>query len=336
MLARLCSFPILFCFLCLVPALHAEETAAERAERLEAAKSRLAAQQKVLLRYKFVTGETLRWKVVHIASTDTKIQGNTQASQSRSTSIKTWKVEQVSDQGVATIVHSVDQIDMWHKVSDRPEVRYNSETTKTPPPGYEQVANTVGVPLSTYEISTTGEILKRESEHAQMKFGVGDVTPPLPTEAISLGHRWSAPHEVRIRLTDNRVLNIKCRQVYELAAINNGLAEITVETEILTPINDAAAKSQLIQQMTKGRLYFDISQGKLLSKEFDWDESVIGFSGADSLMHYLARFTEQFVTSNQAASNSPIAERQATRPSVALVADEIFIRDRNGEPSLRR
>ena len=37
---------------------------------------------------------------------------------------------------------------MWQKISDRPEVRYNSRTDKNPPLLYQQVAETVGVPMT--------------------------------------------------------------------------------------------------------------------------------------------------------------------------------------------
>ncbi len=59
-------------------------------------------------------------------------------------------------------------------------------------------------------------------------------------------------------------------------------------------------KSQLIQQLSRGEIKFDIDAGRVISKRLDWDENVIGFSGADSNMKYLARFTETLVQAQTA------------------------------------
>jgi len=312
--------------------LKADDAAETRAKKLAAATAKAASQQQYLLQHKYKEGEVLRWKVVHLASTETKIQGNTQNSQSRSASVKRWVVTKVEPNGNIHLTHSVETVDMWHKVSDRPEVRYNSATMDTPPAGYEQVASTVGVPLSTYIISPSGEVVERESKHKQMKFGVGDAALPLPKGAVKIGAQWTAPQEVKVRSQDKRVHKVKCRQVYTLKDVTDGLAKIEVKTEILTPIDNAQLQSQLMQQMTHGVLYFHLGRGRLLTKQLEWDESVIGFSGADSMMQYLARFTEEILPdTGKVAGPAPPSDAEAA----AEVAD-IIIKDRDGKPSLRR
>ena len=52
-------------------------------------------------------------------------------------------------------------------------------------------------------------------------------------------------------------------------------------------------KAQLVQQLTEGTIKFDIDAGRILAKQIDWDETVVGFNGSDSMMKYLARFTEE-------------------------------------------
>jgi hypothetical protein len=61
----------------------------------------------------------------------------------------------------------------------------------------------------------------------------------------------------------------------------------------------------------------------------NWDETVVGFNGADSMMKYLARFTEELLPAEQTASK-PQAE------STASPAAETARASRNDEPALRR
>ncbi|MEL7266192.1 MAG: hypothetical protein AAFP69_15465, partial [Planctomycetota bacterium] len=54
--------------------------------------------------------------------------------------------------------------------------------------------------------------------------------------------------------------------------------------------------SQLVQQLSNGTIKFDLDAGHVLSRQLDWDETVVGFQGANSMMEYQARLTEEFHT----------------------------------------
>jgi hypothetical protein len=75
--------------------------------------------------------------------------------------------------------------------------------------------------------------------------------------------------------------------------VETGIATISVRTEILTPVTDPRVQSQLVQRMQHGEIKFDIDAGRIHSKQMDLDETVIGFSGQNSMMKYLARLTEE-------------------------------------------
>jgi len=151
---------------CLTSALSADDETKSLSAELEAAKQKLTAT-KVTLRYNFVKGETLHWKVEHLGTTETTIQGNTQSSESRSVSTKVWEITGVDSKGNMTLVHKVANVDMWQKLSDRPEIRYNSKKDKTAPPEYKNVAQTIGVPLSTVTFSSDGTVFKRDNDRRQ-------------------------------------------------------------------------------------------------------------------------------------------------------------------------
>jgi hypothetical protein len=282
--------------------------------QLRAAKDRVP-QNDFDLRYKFREGEVIRSEVVHMATTETKIQGNTQTSKSRSTSVKLWRVVDVAENGNISFVHSVESVDMWQKLSDRPEVRYNSTKDKKPPPVYEAAAKTVGIPLAEITIDPRGNVIERESKFRKMNIGMGDITTPLPAERAKVGHVWTVPNEITVRMPDDQVKRIKTRQKYTLEKVQTGVATIRLQTQVLTPVRSPEVKSQLIQQLNDGTIRFDIDAGRVISKQMDWDETVIGFNGADSLMEYLARFTETLLPPSDADhADSAVEPAVSARP----------------------
>ena len=50
-----------------------------------------------------------------------------------------------------------------------------------------------------------------------------------------------------------------------------------------------------MQQLSNGVIRFDIDNGRMLSKQLDWDETVVGFQGANSMMEYRAKLTETLI-----------------------------------------
>jgi len=264
------------------------------------------------LRYKFEAGETVRTEVVHRATVETTIQGTAQTAETRSRSIKAWKITNVSPSGHVRFVHSVESIDMWQHTKGRQEVRYNSETDKKVPPGYEEAAKAVGVPLTIVTIDRRGKVLKREEMHRQAVGGTNQITFPLPTKAVAIGYKWSAPQDMEVLLKGGATKMISARQQFTLAKVEDGIATIDVETQVLTPVHDPAIEAQLVQRMTSGSVRFDIGRGRIIDQQMDLDKRVVGFSGPSSSMHYMTRFTEELLRDEATARQEPPSD---PRPS---------------------
>jgi hypothetical protein len=250
--------------------------------------------EKYALRYQYRVGEEIRSQVKNLATIETTISGSSQTTEMVSLSHKLWRITSVDKDGNVTFEHLVESVDMRNQMSGRQEVRYNSVTDKTAPPGYEDVAKSLGKPLTVATIDPWGNVLKREErQHTNLDNSGSVLLAPLPKEAVEIGHVWNLPGTVMIPLEDGSFKPIKTRQRYELQKVEDGLATIAVETQILTPVNNPKIRAQLIQRLWKGHLQFDIERGRMLSQRTDLDERVLGFSGPDSSMHYVARFTEQ-------------------------------------------
>ncbi len=295
--------------------------------------------QRYLLRYTFQPGQTIRWKVSHVASTETKIQGDEQRSRSSSVSTKVWEITNVAENGNITFVHSVEDVEMWQKVTDQDEITYNSKTDKEPPLIYQPVAETVGVPMYVVTVDPRGDIIKRESHHKQTEnsqIGLEQITILMPEKSVKVGSNWHSPGELRIRTDEGMVKRVKIRRLYTLKKVHAGLATIAVKTEVLTPIRDEKIKLHLLQRLNKGTIKFDLDAGMILSRQMDWDETIVGFNGAESMMHYLARITEDHLpkaksTARKAKTAEPSKNTSARRKTPSTAGN-----DSKPKPKLRR
>lgn len=290
------------------PAAPAKDSA-EVLRALQEAKQELTAEQH-LLRYKYAKGETIRYQVEQLVTIDTTISGNRQETKLQSRSGRTLQVQEVDASGQMRFTNTIDYVDMWSEVSGRQAVKYDSRKDKEAPAEYQVVASHVGKPISVITLSPTGQIVERRDEFSQPELGLGGVSIPLPEGPVSIGHVWSQPMELKVRTEDQRVKVVKTREVYRLERVETGVATISLKTEVLTPLDDARVKSQIIQRISQGEIRFDLDAGRLLSKQLDWDESVVGFAGAESNMKYLARFTE---TLDRSAPVSAAARPAKTR-----------------------
>ncbi len=268
--------------------------------------------------YKFKNGETLRSEIVHRATVRTTIQGTGQTAETQSKSIKCWTIDNVAADGTVTFTHSVESIDMWQKSQGRAEIRYNSETDKEVPPGYEEAAAAVGVPLTIVTMDNRGVILKRFEKRVQPAGASTQITMPLPPEPVAIGQSWSSPVDIDVTLKEGGSKKVKTRQKFTLESVEDDVATIAVDSQILTPIHDPAIEAQLIQRLSSGSIRFDMSAGRVLSQQLDLDRHVIGFSGASSSMHYVTRFVERLLSpSEQTARRAPAPREADTEETIA-------------------
>ncbi len=251
-----------------------------------------SASERYKLRYNLKANTKVVSEVTHLAKTNTKINDESQSSQSRSVSKKVWTVNEVASNGDMTFVHHVDSVEMSQQIGDGEEHRYNSAIDKEPPSIFGKVAETIGKPLATITINTIGQVVERSDAAQGSNLGMGDITIPLPEEEIEIGTQWETPREIRVRRKDGTPKVVKVRELYTLEKVSAGVAVISIRTEPLTPLSEPEVESQAVQQMSNGTIRFDLDAGKLISKKLAWDKTVVGFSGAGSVMDYSARLDE--------------------------------------------
>ena len=246
-----------------------------------------------LLRYKLQPGEQLSYEVTHVAKTKTRIRGAEEVSQVHTVSQRHWDVKHRNDEGETTFDHVVDAVEMTQQQGDADEIRWDSKSGEEPPPVFGVVADRIGKILSTVTVNPRGQETDREDNGGtKASLGMGSLTLALPEQEIAVGESWSVPREIQTRADDGTVKPIKIRELYALEKVKTGVATISLRSEPLTPIDDESVRAQVVQQLSNGEIRFDIDNGRMLSKQLDWDETVVGFQGANSLMEYRARLTE--------------------------------------------
>ncbi len=215
----------------------------------------LRAEEKYTLRYQFHPGETLRWNVEQRTQMRTSVSKSTQDAETASFSMKTWRVKEVRPDGTAAFEHRVDWVDMRQKLSGSQEIRYDSRTDKTAPPGFQDVAAAVGVPLSTITLDPQGKIVKRQKHAVKGSSSQenGEITLPLPAEPIAIGHIWTQPCDINVPLPTGGVKKINAVQQFKLESVKTGVATIAISTQILTPLTDPAIEAQVVQREGRGR-----------------------------------------------------------------------------------
>lgn len=260
---------------------------------------------KVRLSYKFHRGEVLRYAVRHAADIESTIEGTTQQAETVSESVKAWKVTDVLPNGEMEFVHVVENVKMTNRVPNRATAEYDSQRDRRPPPGFEQAARAVGVPLSVIRIKPTGEIVKRDVKHLQPEITDDmPITFKLPAGPVAVGDEWDESFDVAVDLQSGAKQQVRTRRLSTLESVQNGIATIAVEYQVLTPVSPFV-ESQLVERMSKGTVRFDIAKGRIASQKQDVDRRILGFSGDTSVMHFVSRLEERLLKPNERLAQKP-------------------------------
>jgi hypothetical protein len=274
----------------------------------EPAQPAAADGQKYDLRYKLSTGDVLRYDIDHRAAIRSTIDDTSQEAQTKTESTKAWKVTDVLPNKDIEFMSVVERVHMLNHLPDRAPVEYDSQKDKVPPPGFEDTAKAIGVPLSVVRITPRGKVVSHVVKHKQ---GAAErdaqIVIRLPDEPVTVGATWDEPFDVTVQLEGNATKSLQTRRHYELKSVENGIATIDVAYQVLSPI-DAKIESQIVQRLMKGTVRFDVAKGRIDSQTFEIDKRILGFAGPTSSMHYVMRMEEKLNTTK-------VAQRPTRKPT---------------------
>lgn len=275
--------------------------------------------KKYELRYKLNRGDVLRYEVTHRASIRSTIDNTTQAAQTKTDSVKAWKVTDVLPEGDIEFTNVVEKVHMVNQLPEKDPVEYDSTKDPVAPPGFEDAAKVVGVPLSVMRISPRGKVVRRDVKvRGQSAEDDAPIVLRLPENSVAIGDTWDESFEVQVKLEKNNTKMIQTRRHHKLADVKNGVATIEVTYQVLSPI-DATMETQLVQRLMEGEARFDIEKGQLIGQQMDVDKRVIGFAGPTSSMQYIMKMEESLVkdeTTAKASSPKPSSTATNAKPEL--------------------
>jgi len=257
------------------------------------AATRGALADPLTLRYAFQDGDRLAMQVAHRALTETTMNGTTQSVETMTDSRKTWLVVAVDADGTATLEQMVDDVTMTSRTSDRGEIRWASGSGVEPPPGYELVPHSLGVPLVRMRVAADGRVLDRQELRPCPPAATGDlVVVPFPDGQVDVGFEWTIPQEIIVEVPNGPRKAVRTRLRYRIASIEDGVATIAVDTTVLTPVDDPRLEARLLERIWDGTIRFDVARGRVVGRRTTIDRRVVGFGGPQSSIHYKASLEE--------------------------------------------
>ncbi|MGL4944534.1 MAG: hypothetical protein ACRC46_15235 [Thermoguttaceae bacterium] len=256
--------------------------------------SRADEPQKYMLRYRFEPEQVMRWTVVQSLSQVTSIRGTTDRVESTSRSTKVWKVRDVAESGNATLIYSVDDVVMTKRQTDYPESFYDSRKSDAEiPPVFRDVAALLKRPLAEITFTPLGHVVKRV---ALATYAAGTeenrIVVPLPEEPVTVGETWFVPHEIVIPRGDGRVRKLAARHRFTLDSVKTGIATLSFQTQVLTPIGSPKDELEVLDQLTSGTLRLDLDTGTMVSHRTQIDRTIVGFEGGGSSVVYKMQIDE--------------------------------------------
>lgn len=279
---------------------------------LQADEAQPAGAEKYLLRYKFQPNEAIRWQVTQRVKVVNSVSGSSMTTEMVTSSVKLWRVLK-ADAQEATFENCVESVEASTDITGRARIHYDSKTDKEPPGGFENFAESIGVPQGTITVDGRGTVLRRQGNTGVKAAARSDgpVLLPLPEAAVAVGETWTTPCDIDLPLPTGVVKKIKAQQKFVLKEVRDEVASIDVATQILTPIHDPAIEVMLIQHETHGTVRLDLTAGRIIAQQMDLDRHVLGFRGEASSMHYVSQFTEDLLTGEDAKK----AETAARTPA---------------------
>jgi hypothetical protein len=247
------------------------------------------------LRYKLSTGDIVRFEVSHRASIRSTIDETTQAAQTKTDSVKLWKVTDVLPNGEIEFINVVERVHMVNQLPDRDPTEYDSVRDETPPPGFEDAAKSVGVPLSVVRMTPRGKIVERQAKFRHLD--VSDDAPlvvRLPEKPVSIGETWDEEFNIQVELPNGKSKSLKTRRHHKLTQVENNTATIDVAYQILSPV-DPVEEAQLIERLMKGQVQFNLATGRITGQQMEIDKKILGFAGPTSSLQYLMKMEEKAV-----------------------------------------
>ncbi|MEZ6039388.1 MAG: hypothetical protein R3C20_02705 [Planctomycetaceae bacterium] len=266
-----------------------------------------ATSQNYLLRYKFQTGQKLRYSTTSVATVNGSRQEQVTSDQTEVQQRRVFTVDEVDDNGVTHIAMQYEHIRMqWQSNGSKPIVFDSTMKPDEVPVMFRMTADRLRGKATRFQVIATGEaspdahlVLPASAEEPRDDDAAGTFLMPLPQERVSVGDSWTDVQKVRVRVTDKITREIEILRSFRLESVKDGVAQIKFASSVLSPANSPSIRTQLIQATPQGTLQFDIEEGIMVGKQWKFDQTVINGAGQNSVVSSFGTYTESLIRDDE-------------------------------------
>lgn len=278
--------------------------------------SESAVADKHVLRYQFHPSQKLRYESIQKMTLDATVGEARKVDVSEVRQTRLFTVSTIEPDGAAKLSMQFEKVWMQKQVDNDPPVQFDSSMKPTEVPGmFKSVAHSLKGSAVQYWISTMGAscypkdapqaILLDKGEESINGFAAfnaaatrkdpGSFLMLLPETAVAQGETWKESIQVLVRGSENAALPVTILRTYRLEEFKDGVAHVSFRSSVNTPLRGVMIKTQLIQATPSGKFRFDLKRGVMLSREFRYNETVIGALGPESVLTSKGTQTETLI-----------------------------------------
>ena len=198
---------------------------------------------------------------------------------------KVWKVIDVDGRGNATVQLSLKTMRLENKTPDGETLVFDSEKLEKSEPGLKkQLSSYVGKPLAVLRVSNVGRVLAVKESHFGPASRFQTELPfvcELATEAIAVGSKWTRDYNIVLEPPQGTGEKFGAVQSYTCKTFAQGVAEITVTTQVKDLPKAMRDQIPLLQAKPKGTVRFDVKNGRFVGAQLNVHEELKSGKGED-------------------------------------------------------
>jgi len=282
---------------------------------------------KYQLRYKFDSGQFLHYDVSDQILLVTQQAGVSVETRQDNRVSKHYRVVSVDNESAEAVVEPIiDRIQMKGKISDQPEVNFDSQSNDIVPTEFQRHKDAIGKPLVRFRFSPVGKLVSVQPVDKDLPKWLmsadGKIDNklnfliPLPEEPIAVGYRWKEKYDQMVPVGKGLNQQIPFMKQYELVSVSDGIATIKFKTSVLAVLDDAKIQGQLAQQIPSGVIEFDLERGMIRSRVTTTNETVVNAFGPQTLLKVAGKSTESIPSTNSVIQQTGFSKRESSNKSI--------------------
>lgn len=255
------------------------------------------AQTPTEAKHRWQTGQVLTYRVEHVTDAVDAVADSKSETKSVLKVTKRWQVTAVDAAGVATLQLTLTAMQQERTTPSGEVIRFDSaDPDKSTPQLREVLGRYLNTPLATIRVDAAGRVVEvKESKSDACSYeNELPFLVVLPATAIKEGVRWERAYKITLAPPlgtgekYDAVQKVGCKSVVE------GLATLTLSTELTAAPKAPADMIPLWQMMPQGEVVFDLKNGRLHAARLTIARELANHQGENSHCKFNSTLTVQY------------------------------------------